>query len=157
MTELEQLQKDLQNKDKRDKIIITAMVTLRHYNNMLDERYDKCKRYRITTAKHLHYYLSYERDNWYKTVPANQELVSLAAFYTGVLLDVYKKYWSSITQKQQRQILKYITIEPTGDNIKTWHTDYGYSDNDIDILRPVNDDCMDCGNEDIEIINKVLK
>lgn len=49
------------------------------------------------------------------------------------------------------------TIEPTDDNIKTWHTDYGYSDNDINILRPVNDDCMGYNNEDIDIINKIMK
>lgn len=50
------------------------------------------------------------------------------------------------------------TIRPTDNNIKTWRSDYGYTDTDIDILRPVdNDSINDYDNADIEIINKILK
>lgn len=49
------------------------------------------------------------------------------------------------------------TIEPTEENIRVWRQDYGYNDNDIDTLHPVNDDCKTYDDEDIEIIDRVLK
>lgn len=93
----------------REKLIVKSLRILRQYNKYMNTRQSKCNRRRITTAKELHYYLSYERDNWFKTVPDNQVLVSNADYYTGLLLIVYKNHWNSIPYKQQRKILRYIT------------------------------------------------
>ena len=108
MVTTKEIKVKLADNNIRHSIIDTALKVVREYTAMNDKRFYECQRVPIKTADALYYYLNYVKNSYYTTVPQNQELVAKADFYTWVLLDVYKKYWSEITGKQKRNILRYI-------------------------------------------------